>query len=30
MGFWAARLLALGAVLSVVGCWVVLVATFGR
>jgi len=30
MGFWAARLLAFGVVLSVVGCWAVLIATFGR
>jgi len=30
MGFWAARLLALGAVLSVVGCWAVLIATLGQ
>jgi len=30
MGFWAARLLALDAVLSVVGCWAVLIATLGR
>jgi len=30
MAGWAARLLALGAVLSVVGCWAVLIATFGH